>query len=91
MSADPRGCGAPNARRREPDHLKTMQRKRKEVKLPIAAYVAARNAEAARPATPEALDWIPAETPEFYRPLTRPLTLSQEAMEQLRRGEGREQ
>jgi hypothetical protein len=68
-----------------------MQRKRKEVKLPIAAYVAARNAEAARPATPEAPDRIPAETPKFYRPLTRPLTLSQDAMEQLRRGKGRGQ
>jgi hypothetical protein len=66
--------------------MKTME---KEVKLPIADFVAERGAGTDRLATPDATDWNEAEAARFYRPLTRPLTLGADAVDQLRRGDER--
>jgi hypothetical protein len=52
-----------------------MHHRRKEVKLPIAAFVAARDAERDRSAGADAAGWHAADTTPFYRPLDRPLTL----------------
>jgi hypothetical protein len=63
---------------------------RKEVRLPIAAFVAARDAETERPVESPAEQWSPTAADPFYRPLDRPLTLGSDAMEHLRRGDRRE-
>jgi hypothetical protein len=67
-----------------------MQRKRKPVKLPIAAYVAERGTRPDPSPVPAAVAWPAAEQAQFYRPLDRPLTLGLDALEHLRNGEGRE-
>jgi hypothetical protein len=68
-------------------NLVWMQRQRKSVKLPIAAYVAERDTRPEGSPAPNAVDWREAETASFYRPLDRPLTLGSDAIEHLRSGD----
>jgi len=63
-----------------------MQKKRREVKLSIAAFVAERETARERCEAPVGVAWSAAETAPFYRPIDRPLTLGPDAVERLRRG-----